>query len=147
MDANLSQVKLKIIGDGPQLTYLKNTYRNNNIEFIGELDNLNTLFYIYNSLAVVTATKMFEGQPTLLSEASLLGVLSVFPDFGGMPEYFPKNYQFKFEQYNYKDLTKKLILLEDQQFRNDTAENVKEYYINKYSEDRYYETFESIFKI
>ena len=50
---------------------------------------------------------MYEGQPRLLTEASYLGVPSIFPKFGGMGEFFPKNYELVFNQYDYEDLTKK----------------------------------------
>ena len=63
---------------------------------------------IKHSTAVVSATKLYEGQPTLLCEASLLGKPSIFPDFGGITEFFKNDYRFKFEQYNYQELTKKL---------------------------------------
>ena len=35
------------------------------------------------------------------SEASLLGIPSIFPDTGGIKEFFPKEYELKFEQFNY----------------------------------------------
>ena len=45
---------------------------------------------INESKAVVTATKLYEGQPTLLCEASVSSVPSIFPDYGGISEFFPK---------------------------------------------------------
>ena len=36
----------------------------------------------------------------------------LFPDFGGMGEFFPENYTFKFEQFNYESLSEKLKLFE-----------------------------------
>ena len=57
---------LKIIGDGPLLKNLKENYKNKNIEFLGGLNNDETLEIISKSKAVVTATKLYEGQPTLL---------------------------------------------------------------------------------
>ena len=107
IDSNLIDTKLKIAGDGPLLSYLKNQYSNfENIEFLGLKTNQEVLNIIKKSTAVVTATKLYEGQPTLLCEASLLGVPSVFPLTGGIEEYFPKNYKLSFEQFNYEDLTK-----------------------------------------
>ena len=60
------------------------------------------------SKAVVTATKLFEGQPTLLCEASALSVPAIFPDSGGIKDFFPPNNRFKFQQYNYFELGEKL---------------------------------------
>ena len=41
-----------------------------NISFLGALDNTKTKEYIKSARAVITATKMYEGQPRLLSEAA-----------------------------------------------------------------------------
>ena len=78
---------------------------------MGHLPNHKVLNLIMKSRAVVTATKMFEGQPRVLCEASMYGVPSIFPSFGGMVEFYKDDYQFKFEQYNYNDLSKMFDLL------------------------------------
>ena len=116
LNSELSNLSLKILGNGPLLNYLKNKYPQSNVEFLGEVDNTQSLEIIKNSTAVVTATKLYEGQPTLLCEASLMSVPSIFPKTGGIEEFFPKNYELSFEQFNYDDLLKKLNLLKDQQF-------------------------------
>jgi len=87
--------KLLIIGDGPEANDLK-IQKSKNIEFLGELNHNKTLSYINSSKAVITNTKLYEGQPTLLCEASLLSVPSIFPDNGGIKEFFPRDYQLKF---------------------------------------------------
>jgi len=108
-NAQVKNVKLKIIGEGPELIYLKNKYKDDtNIIFLGQLTNDKVTNQIKRSTLVITATKLFEGQPTLLSEASLLGVPSIFPETGGISEFFPPNYQYTFEQYDYKDLENKI---------------------------------------
>ena len=85
-----SEMLLKIIGDGPLLKNLKEKYKVENIEFLGGLENNETIKIISNSRAVVSATKLYEGQPTLLCEASALGIASIFPKTGGIPEFSPK---------------------------------------------------------
>jgi len=114
IESNLKELKLKIIGKGPNLDSLKEMYQNNKIEFIGEKTNKEVLDIISKSRAVITATKLYEGQPTLLCEASSLGIPSIFPDTGGIKEFFPDNYQLAFEQFNYKDLKNKLLQLNNQ---------------------------------
>ena len=110
--ADVSNLSLKIIGDGKMLNELKEKYILPNIKFLGLLSHEETLELIKNSRGVVTATKMYEGQPRLLCEASINGIPSLFPDFGGMGEFFPRNYTFKFEQFNYESLCEKLKLFE-----------------------------------
>ena len=72
----------------------------------------------------MTATKLYEGHPRLLSEASALGTLSIYPSFGGMDEFFPENYEFAFQQFNYDDLKNKFILLTDKQVRKESINRV-----------------------
>ena len=99
----LSEYVLRIIGDGPLLRELKNKdFKKIVIE--GPLDNETTKNIISKSELVITCTKLFEGQPTLLCEASSMGVPSIFPKTGGISEFFPTNYKFAFEQYNYEQL-------------------------------------------
>lgn len=99
--------KLNIIGTGPLLNKLN--VNNKNIILIGETSHSEVLKAINSSKCVITNTKLFEGQPTLLSEASSLGVASIFPDTGGLMEIFEDNYPLSFEQFNYDKLK---ILLE-----------------------------------
>ena len=97
---------LRLAGDGPDLEKLKYKFRNSkNILFDGYLDNDTVINLISKSKAVVTATRLYEGQPTLLCEASLLSVPSIYPRTGGIGEFFPENYPFSFEQYNYEKLS------------------------------------------
>ena len=92
--SNFSDINLKIVGDGPELNKLKTKYHDINIEFTGFRENKEVLDLISDSLGVVTATTLYEGQPTLLCEASLLEVPSIFPINGGIAEFFPENYKF-----------------------------------------------------
>ena len=56
------------------------------------MDNKKVLNEIKDAKAIVTATKLLEGQPTLLCEASSLGIPSIFPRTGGISEFFPQSY-------------------------------------------------------
>ena len=127
-EVNLKNIKLKIIGTGDIKDQLEHKFKGKNIEFLGSMSNSEAVNEIRNSRAVITATKMYEGQPRLLNEASAMGVPSIFPDFGGMTEYFPQNYKLSFIQYNYKDLKQKLFLLKDEKLLDKYSNEVKEYF-------------------
>ncbi len=113
--ADTKGLKLFLIGEGNMENYLRNKYASDEIHFMGLLTNEETKDYIKRSRAVITSTKMYEGQPRILSEASSYGVPSIFPSFSGMEEYFPEDYEFSFEQFNYGELKEKIELLKDKE--------------------------------
>jgi glycosyltransferase involved in cell wall biosynthesis len=122
--ANMDDYTLLIIGEGELSDELRDKYTQNNIKFLGFLPNEKVIEYISNSTAVVTATKLYEGQPRLLSEASALGTLSIYPSFGGMDEFFPVDYEFSFEQFNYDDLKNKFLLLRNSKIKEVSSKRV-----------------------
>ena len=133
--AKLENMHLKIIGNGPQLQNLVDLHKSDkNIIFYGSLSNQETMKIISKANCIVTATKLWEGQPTLLCEASFFGKPSIFPNTGGISEFFPKNYGLMFEQNNYSDLITKLKLVENKDLMRKIGEKNKTYiqdYLNK----------------
>jgi len=108
LNAVADKTKLKIVGEGPLLGHLKSKFKVDNIQFYGQKSNDEVYKLISESRGVITATKLFEGQPMLLCEASLIGVPSIYPRSGGINEFFPKDSQLSFEQFNYYDLEEKI---------------------------------------
>jgi len=135
---------LKIIGDGPALEYLKTKHINPRVEFVNFVENAEVLNLIKNSKAIVTATKLWEGQPTLLCEASLLGLPSVFPKNGGISEFFPENYPLSFEKNNYLDLKNKLNLLLDSSYIEDIGKKNKKFIEKKLDEQNLISIFNNV---
>ena len=135
---------LKVYGTGPLEDELVKKYSSENIIFYGEVDNDIVIDAIANARAVITSTKMYEGQPRLLCEASSFGVPSIFPSFGGMTEFFPDNYKFSFKQFDYDDLLKKIILLKDTEILNQEGLRVQEYLINKLDKNHLLDKFDRI---
>lgn len=146
LGANLEKLNLKIIGEGPLLAYLKETYASSKIDYLGQVDNKSVLKIIQGSQAVVTATKLLEGQPTLLCEASSLGIPSIFPRSGGISEFFPKSCKLSFEQFNYEDLTSKLKLLADENLLKVEGKNNSKYISNYLDEKEMIARFTQIVK-
>ena len=124
--------KLKIAGEGPYKENLERKSNSSSIEFVGALSNAEVLDLIKNAKAVITATKLFEGQPTILVRLPL-ETLS-YPSTGGISEFFPSNYEFSFEQFNYEDLKQKiekLINLEDTANMGKNNKNFLTEYLNE----------------
>jgi len=129
-----SSLNLLLIGDGPLKQNLENRYSSHaNIKFLGQKSNFETREIIANSKAVVTATKLFEGQPTLLCEASFMGVPAIFPKFGGIHEFFPENTDLSFKQFDYLDLQEKIKLLNINSFEKEGIKN-KNFFTDRFNE-------------
>ena len=132
-------LRLLVIGSGQLENEITNKYSSKNIEFLGFLENNKTKDIIRQARAVITATKIFEGQPRLITEASAYGVPSIYPSFGGLDEYFPDDYKLSFKQFDYPDLVKKILFLEDKKLLieeskkiyNHTIENMSLNILNK----------------
>ena len=101
---------------------------------------------IKTSRAVITATKLLEGQPRVLLEASSYGVPSIYPNFGGMNEFFPKEYKLSFNQFNYDDLEKKILMLHDSKLLSDESKEITKHLTSNYTEEILYRRFENILK-
>ena len=125
---------LKIIGDGPLKDYVISN-SNQRIQYIGVLDNKKTLEYISNARAVMSFTQMYEGHPRLLSEASALGVPSIYPDTGGVSDYFPENYPLSFIQFNYSNATEKINLIQNIDFLLRVSKEVKSFTLKNFSSE------------
>jgi len=141
---DFKNTKLIIIGDGPILNYLRNKFSTESIEFKGELKNSEVKQLINKSKAVVTATKLFEGQPTLLCEASSLGVSSIYPRTGGISEFFPIEDIFSFEQFNYSELVEKLKLTKDVKALENTGNKNKKFIEKKLNKKNLLKQYEKI---
>ena len=146
LKSNIKNIDLKIYGSGPDLEYLQKKYPQKEIQFLGEKNNTEILNSMHNSLAVATATKLFEGQPTLLCEASLLNKPSIFPETGGISEFFPEDYVLSFEQFNYVDLKNKIEKLVDKELIKKISNENNEFISNYLNKDKLIKAFDNATK-
>lgn len=144
-NAQLGGINLNILGDGPLLKKLRSKYNNfEKINFLGEQPNNKVLELIEKSLLVVTATRLYEGQPTLLCEASSLGIPSIFPNTGGIEEFFPKNYPLSYDQFDYLELEKKLKIALDISKLEEIGKQNKDFIQNYLNEKKLIDSFNMI---
>ena len=135
---------LEIIGPSHEKNRLSEKYSSKKIKFLGELSNNDVKMKIKTSRAVITATKLFEGQPRVLLEASSYGVPSIYPNFGGMNDFFPSGYTLSFKQFNYKDLEEKITMLHDSKLLSDISKEINKHLVTNYSEEFLYTKFKNI---
>lgn len=141
---NDKDLKLHIVGKlDSKLINIKDIEKHN-IFFLGEKSHDKALEIIKNARALITLTKMYEGQPRVLCEASIMGVPSIFPDFGSMSDFFPKKYFFKFKQFDYEDLNLKLKSLSQIDLLNSLSLEVYEHINNLLDDNKLMSQFEQI---
>ena len=80
----------------------------------------------------------------MLSEASALGVASIFPETGGIAEFFPENYELSFEQHNYKELKNIFNTLSQTKDLKTIGKENKRFYFENFNEDNYIKKMEKI---
>jgi glycosyltransferase involved in cell wall biosynthesis len=128
-----------VVGDGPELSKLKNIFKNEKqVLFTGQINPAFTKELISISKLVILHSKLYEGQPMLLLEASSNSVPVLTLDNGGLREFFPNDYPLicssgnemveKFSKINDLDNLKK-IGLKNKQFINE--------YFSRFSLDKY----------
>ena len=93
---------------------------------------------------IVTNSKLFEGQPTILCEASALGVPSIYPDTGSISEFFPDQYKYKFNQFSMEDLREKLLLFSKEKNAERIGSENRKHILGLLSEDILINKFNNI---
>lgn len=144
LKSNLNDYKIIIIGDGPDLNYFKNKYISKRVEFRGAQSNKYVIDELLTSKFVVTSTKMLEGQPTILCEASLNGVPSIFPNNGGIKEFFPEDYQFIYNQNDDLSLLKALNKISALRDLSEIGLKNKYFILSHLSKDKIFNEFDKL---
>lgn len=146
-EAKMKNLILKIAGETKNLSIDDLGIQNKSVEILGHVPHTKLLNIMKNSRAVITATKLFEGQPRLICEASSFGVPSIYPSFGGMDEYFPTDYPLVFEQYNYQNLVEIIKKLENVKLLTESSLKVHEFTKNLLNSEKMLQKFEDIINI
>ena len=121
-------------------------YHNEKIEFLGKVSNIKTVDIIKKSRAVVSATSLYEVQPTLLCEASFNSIPSIFPDNGGISEYFPSDYFLKYNLETDKELFKNYYTYKIKKFKKASKE-AKKFITTIINEENYLNKLEAVFNV
>ena len=145
--SSMKNLELIIIGSGSLYASYKNKYESESIKFLGNLSNNEAKNYISKSRALVTATKLYEGQPRVLLEASSYAVPSIYPSFGGMDDFFPPDYPLSFSQFNYQNFCEKLEKLNDDNYLLQHSINLSLFIEDKFNSENIHQMFDNIIHI
>lgn len=110
---NLPDIKLKLIGEGPERLEIENYIKDNklnNVSIQGHLLDKNKLFeLVQNSRLVILPSIWYENNPIAILEAFALGTAVIGSNVGGIPELIKDGQTgFLFELGNAVDLVKKI---------------------------------------
>ena len=145
--ANLSDLKLTIVGDGPlsdTVQHFSNTY--NNISFIGPVWGNDLFQFISNCDYVVVPSEWYEPSPYVVLQAFDFGKPVIGSDIGGIPDLVKNDYNgFLFKSGDQLDLER--VLLNASNSRFDFSFNcinyLKSNHSSKFYIDKTLEIFES----
>ena len=142
--SGLKDYEFEIYGDGPELEVLKKKYISaNRVKFKGFVENKKMIEKIKTSQAVLLGTKMYEGQPTLITEAIFHKTLVLSPSLGGMMDFFDDD-TFLYTSGDYLDLTDKINTLVNKKLVNKVVNNNFNYLNDKLSNINLYQKFQEI---
>lgn len=114
------------------------------IEYLGELNLNESLKIISRSRSLILPTKIFEGQPRVLCEASSMGVPSIFPSWESLCEFFPDEYELAYRYDNQNDFQTKLSIIHDTKKLRKISKEVLEFTNKKLSEKTLINDFQKI---
>ena len=70
----------------------------------------------------------------MLCEAATLSIPSIFPKSGGIEEFFPTGYPLSFNQFDYEELCKKLLMIEKSEFLRSIGNESKVFFSSNFNE-------------
>jgi glycosyltransferase involved in cell wall biosynthesis len=147
---SIPDIKLLVVGDGPDLDDSKNYVKQNNItniEFKGPKWGEDLIPYIQNCEFVIVPSEWYEPNPYVVLQSFSYGKTVVASNIGGLKDMIINNENgILFEPNNSNNLSS---CIEKLYFNNDKiiflGENAKLILKNKYSPDKYYNSSMKIF--
>jgi len=147
--ATMPEKKIIIIGNGPELVYLKERFQSfNNIQFKGHLDKREVLPIIKKSKACICPSIWYEGSPLTILEAFATGTPVIASRLGSMQETIKDGYNgFHFTAGDVNDLKEKVERLIQVTAKSDELyKNARQSYLEKYHPDVHYNSIIKIYE-
>jgi N-acetyl-alpha-D-glucosaminyl L-malate synthase BshA len=145
----IDNVKVVIVGNGPQEMNIKNFIKKNNLEnkvlMLGHREDIDKILPNFD---IFVLPSNLEALGTALLEAQACGVPVVASRVGGIPECVSEDKTgFLFEKENVKDLREKLInLIENKNLRDEFSKNARKWIENNFSTQKMVKDTENLYK-
>jgi len=135
----IDNIKLIIVGEGPQRRNIENFIKNNNLEnkviMMGHREDVDLILPNFDIFVLPSRE---EALGTSLLEAQSAGVCALGSRVGGIPECIKENHTgLLFEPLNPQDLKEKLqILVNDKDLREQFSNNAREFIVKNFSVEK-----------
>lgn len=145
-------IKVKIIGDGPEKNTLmkiaKDLDLEKNINFLGKIPNSKLFPFYRESICLLFPSICEENCPITILEAMKIGTPVIGSNIGGIPELVRENKTgFLFEPRNYQDLAHKILkILNNPLLAKKMGKNAQEIYNKEYHSVKHYTKLMKIYK-
>lgn len=148
----LDNIKLYIAGDGPERENIENKIKSNKLEdkiiLLGYLNQKDLREYTRKCRFLVIPSIWYENGPYSVIETQSIGKAIIGSNIGGIPEMVLNNENgltYKYDDIN--DLEAKMKkLFETKELADKFGKSAKEFALNEYSPNGYYEKIEKIYK-
>ena len=143
-------IKLKVVGEGPEKEYLENYVKTNDInsvEFTGYQSGKALQKLVKNCSFVIIPSEWYENNPMSVIESLSLGKPVIGADIGGIPEILDESFAFIFESGNIESLKnsiKKSLAVKGSKYFS-YANSAKQFARETFSEDIHYEKLINIY--
>lgn len=146
---NLPDIKLKIVGTGPEFnnySLLITRYSLHNIEMLGYKSGAELNELIANAKFIVVPSIWYENYPLSILESYSFGVPALVSNLGGLPEMIPeKNQNFIFQANNINYLKEKInFLWQNDSLLLEAGERVKNFIQENNDPKKYYQKILSL---
>lgn len=146
------EIKLKIVGTGPEENKLKQFTQGNNldnVEFVGFKNREEIKEYYQNCIATILPCNCFENFPTTNMESFINGKPVIASNIGGIPEQVEHNKTgLLFEPANIEQLKECILTyLNNPELVIEHGKNGYQKAITQYTEERYYKELMKVYKL
>lgn len=139
---NLPDIKLKIVGTGPEEAVIKNQLtinKINNVEMLGYQSGVELRDIVARAKFIVVPSEWYENYPLAVLESYVQGVPALVARIGGLPE-LALGEEFLFEPNNVKELAEKIRnLFGNEALLQKAGEQAEQFLQENNDPEKYYE--------